>query len=206
MRLLPKYLNDQPDRRIGALLAVVVLGIMALVSRCSERPPPAIALDPIYAPAPADRDSLVAYVLAGAPEGPWVEPEAGSAEARMARTVRATAEWYDVDPLRIARLIYVESLADTTALGRPIRVRAGDEVVETRAHGLGQIVPELWYGVYPECGPDVATMRTQVCYAVLVWLYYRDRFPSERLALLGYNGCRLGWSCDWYADAVMDYP
>lgn len=152
----------------------------------------------------ADPDSTVAWILSGRPEEGIESPAPSSDLRRLARTVRVTAEWYDVDPRLIARLIYVESLGDSAAVHRPITVVAHGRRVRTRAVGLGGIVPELWLGVFPECGDDLRRIRDNVCYTVRAWTWFRDRNVDTETALLAYNGCRRGWSCDWYAGAVME--
>lgn len=151
-----------------------------------------------------DPDLVLAWILDGQPEAFEIPPE-GSTLRRIASTVRATSEWYGVDPRLIARLIRVESYVDTLAPHPPIMVTVDGERVRTRAVGLGGIVPEIWLGVFPECGEDLRRVRDNVCYTVRVWKWFRDRSPGDlEFALLSYNGCRRGWSCDWYADAIMD--
>ena len=195
----------QPSKDVWGILFVLTAAITLILSQCDQGPPlaPAHHERVSEVSVESDADSLVAHLLVGSPasfQGP------DKTLRRMARVVRATSEWYGVDPLRIARLIYVESYADSMALGRSIEVRAHGRTLSTRAVGLGQIVPEIWLGTFPECGGDLVRIRDNVCYTVLVYRWYRDRYPDDPgLALLAYNGCRRGWSCDWYEDAILDY-
>lgn len=127
----------------------------------------------------------------------------GDASLDVARRVAALSRWYGVDPRLVARLIYVESRGDPDALGPPITIRVRGSLVRTRAVGLGQIVPEIWDGSFPECGRDLTSVRTNVCYTVRVWRHYRERFPGDpTAALLAYNGC-VSDHCAWYAGAVL---
>ena len=152
---------------------------------------------------PPDADSAVAWILAGRP-AVFPAPAADAPLRRIAHTVRATAEWYDVSPTLIARMIAVESGADSAAVHRPITVSVYGQPVRTRAVGLGGIVPELWLGVFPECGQDLRRVRDNVCHTVQVYRWFRARSPDDETALLAYNGCRRGWPCDWYADAILE--
>lgn len=194
---------------IGVALALSAFGILAARS-CA--PEPVYAEWEDYGPphVPVDMDSLVAYVLAGSPEEGFTAPKPCWPARRcpdfyLAHTVRSLSEWYDVSPTRIARLIWVESRGDSMALGRPIRVRVGDRLITTRAVGLGQIVPELWLGVFPECGTDLHSVRDNVCHTVRIWRYYKDHHhPDINGALLAYNGCR-SEHCDWYDDAILGF-
>lgn len=194
----------------GVLLVVLASVLLLIHTSCNAdtiRPPPP-PLIPTYAEA-STADADVAWVLAGSPTDGFTPPEPCWPARRcpdfyLAHTVRATAEWVGVDPLLIARLIWVESRADSMALGPEIKVRVRGRLVSTRAVGLGQVVPEIWLGVLPQCGDDLYSVRDNVCYTVHIWRYFRDReHPDMVAAALGYNGCRVGWDCDWYADAVL---
>lgn len=199
---------------LGLMLMVLALGLLFL-AKCTDvtrppGPPPVYVMDPLMVP-PPDLDSAVASILAGDPDNftpprpCWPLSREGCEEWALAHTIRATAEWYGVRPTRIARLIWVESRGDPLAQGRPIRVRVGNRWVWTRAVGLGQIVPELWEGVYPECGQDLFQVRTNVCYTVRIWKYYRQtHHPDLHASLLAYNGCRRP-SCSWYASSILGY-
>jgi len=115
----------------------------------------------------------------------------GDEHVRIARTVLGTTFWAGGNPYTAARVIRTESHGDSMA------------VSAVGAVGLGQIRPEVWLGVFPSCGNNLFRVRDNVCYTVHVLNYYMSHWP-HREALLRYNGCRVGWGCEGYANRVME--
>lgn len=111
----------------------------------------------------------------------------------LARDVRREAEAVGARPRAVARIIWVESRADSLAVSR------------VGATGLMQIMPDKWLGAFPECGGDLTAVEDNLCHGVRVWTHYRDMYDGDlRRALLAYNGCRPHWtSCNWYG-GILD--
>lgn len=189
-------------RRIPYLAATVAAVALILGLPPQPEPPvPQVTLDPIHAPtpeppySPTQRD-LISLFTTGRPDRPVLTPSQDPARWRIARTIEATADWHDVPPRLVARLIWIESRGDSLA-----RSPVG-------ATGLMQVMPRYWRGVYPECGAGTArslrSVRENICYGVKILRHYMDTHPeSLREALLAYNGCVTRSRCAWYAPAVM---
>jgi len=165
------------------------LALVLMLAGCTHAPPPTpeVELPAIFAAPPnAQRDTLIVRVLTRHHR----LPPPDSHLWRLAATIREQVDTVnartgdDVDPLMIAGIIHVESGGDSLA------------VSHVGAVGLGQIMPKVWGGVFPQCGEDLRSLETGVCYTINVWRYYRGRFPEQpRRALLAYNGCRPAWPC-----------
>jgi soluble lytic murein transglycosylase-like protein len=112
-------------------------------------------------------------------------------DTTVARSIHGQVAWLNmwedahIDPRIIANIIRVESGGDSLALG------ALGEV------GLGQIRPHLWLGLWPECGSDLWTVRTNVCYVIRIWRHMRDTRGSRHAALMAYNGCKPTRPCTY---------
>lgn len=80
-----------------------------------------------------------------------------------------------------------------------------DTVSHAGAVGFGQVIPEYWIGVFPECGDDLTRARDNVCYTVriLSHLLEREWQKATRRALLAYNGCVSTPGCEKYSDDVL---
>ncbi len=126
-------------------------------------------------------------------------------DTALARIIHNHATRESIDPRLIANLIRVESAFNPRAVGPPITITINNTPHHTNAIGLGQIVPEFWLGTHPECGSDLFNPLTNICYTVLVYKHYLNKYSSPHRALLAYNGCQPGWSCDWYAPEILAY-
>jgi len=108
----------------------------------------------------------------------------------IAKKIYGTTYWHEnVNPELIARLIYIESRSDSLAIS------------SVGAIGLGQIRPEIWLHVFPECGDDLKRVRDNVCFTVKIFKHYQNVASSLHEALLLYNGCKSS-HCYWYPNAV----
>ena len=104
-------------------------------------------------------------------------------------------------PELVAGIIMRESFGDSLALGQPFRLRINGEVISTRAIGLMQIVEPLWLGVYPECGDDLFSAETNICYGSNIYKYFLDGTKGNHSrALVAYSG-----NAKLYADMVFEY-
>lgn len=119
-------------------------------------------------------------------------------DTAVARSIEGQVAWLnewegaDIEPIIIAHIIRVESGGDSTAVG------ALGEL------GVGQVRPEYWLGIWPECGTDLRSTRTGVCYTIRIYRYWRDKLGSRYLALRAYNGCEPGDECP-YTKRVLNF-
>lgn len=144
-----------------------------------------------YRPIELDSVGTLIYTLTGDPFAPY-GPRNGFV-GRLARTIYGTARWEGVDPVLIARLVRAESGLDTTA------------VSVIGALGLGQIIPEIWRGVFPTCGPNLLSVRDNICYTVKIWKLSIDKHRDLHEALSAYSGgCRYTGPCSWYVRKVLN--
>lgn len=160
-------------------------------------PDPALVVDPAFEvvrvvprpPAVHPETRAVADVLADGTPVSADDPHV----VRIARTIRGTARWWDVDPLLVARLVRSESWVDSTA------------VSSVGALGLGQVRPEIWLGAFPSCGQNLLRVRDNVCHTVRILRYYIERAGGDmHEALAGYSGgCRIGGPCEWYVRRIL---
>ena len=93
-----------------------------------------------------------------------------------AMLVRNAALLEGIDPELLAAVVMTESYADRHAIS------------VTGAVGLGQIVPGLWHGVYPNCGEDLFNAKTNLCYSSKILRLYIDKSVSLLHALNRYSG------------------
>ncbi len=106
--------------------------------------------------------------------------ERGTKDRRLAVSyamlIQSAANAEGIDPNLLAAIVMTESYTDRYA------------VSSTGALGLGQIVPGLWLGRYPQCGDDLFEPRTNLCYAAKILRLYIDKYVDLRYALNRYSG------------------
>lgn len=107
----------------------------------------------------------------------------------LAREIIRTGVLQGADPWRLAGMITVENPWLDSA-----------KVSYAGAVGLMQVIPRFWEGRFPECGDDLRTVRTNLCYGARIAILQARHGP--RAGLLAYNGCTRR-ECAWYADSVL---
>ncbi|MBU8920797.1 MAG: lytic transglycosylase domain-containing protein [Bacteroidales bacterium] len=99
-------------------------------------------------------------------------------------------------PELVAGIMLHESGGQEEVVGQPFTlIRSfGESLYNKRAQGLMQIVWELWEGIYPECGTDILTAPTNICYGTRIYRLYVDREEGDYLsALRAYSGNSTGY-------------
>jgi soluble lytic murein transglycosylase-like protein len=104
----------------------------------------------------------------------------------MVAIILEYAQTTHLPPELIAGVMLHESNGDSIVEGSTFWI---NDSTHARAKGLMQIVWEFWEGVYPECGDNVFTIRTNLCYGAHILRFYMDRTNQNvDRALSAYSG------------------
>lgn len=100
-----------------------------------------------------------------------------SLATRYALAIVEQARENQVSPIILVAIVMQESNGDSSAVSY-----AG-------AVGLMQIMPNIWRGVFPECGDNLLVPETNICYGAHIYaLYLRAEDNSPKQALRRYSG------------------
>ncbi len=96
---------------------------------------------------------------------------------RLAYRVIVKAGEQGLDPKLVGAVIWVESHGNPNA------------VSVAGAIGLMQVMPDIWLGVYPECGDDLFDPDTNLCYGTRILRYHIEQADGDTLqGLRDYSG------------------
>jgi hypothetical protein len=112
---------------------------------------------------------------------------------RVSRIIVHQSMHWGTDPLLIGAIISVENP----------RLISG-AVSTAGATGVMQIMPGWTTSGFRGCGSDLTQDKTNVCYGVRVWQFYRATNVGPSRALLAYNGCVRKPGCERYAPLVWN--